>query len=221
MAQWPCLIDSGFQKALENVDVAQRHQSHDSIYTVLLPFFISSTRDSLSSQWNVSHENPMEGDRVMETFLTLQWEFGSQHSGWWLAENPKSFSFLTSQGGSWGCQSQCLYTLPALDWMAHSPFLTGLQRNRPRSPDNAVITTTHPFCRLAKFRSTGHREQKKVTLLDHLKLGDTVASFFLLLSGQNWKQTKVKLRPPWKEADVSFPSCDLEKHKLVGRIWET
>lgn len=161
MAQWPCLIDSGFQKALENVDVAQRHQSHDSIYTVLLPFFISSTRDSLSSQWNVSHENPMEGDRVMETFLTLQWEFGSQHSGWWLAENPKSFSFLTSQGGSWGCQSQCLYTLPALDWMAHSPFLTGLQRNRPRSPDNAVITTTHPFCRLAKFRSTGHREQKK------------------------------------------------------------
>lgn len=81
VAQWPCLIDSGSQKALENVDVAQRHQSHDSIYTTFLPFFISSTRDSLSSQWNMSHENPMEGDRVMETFLTLQWEFGSQHSG--------------------------------------------------------------------------------------------------------------------------------------------
>lgn len=92
LSLWPnghAHLGSGSQKALENVDVAQRHQSHDSIYTALLPFFISNTRDSLSSQWNMSHENPMEEDHVMETFLTLQWEFGSQHSGRWLAENPE------------------------------------------------------------------------------------------------------------------------------------
>lgn len=48
------------------------------------------------------------------------------------------------------------------------PRLNGTQPipNRPAekpfcSPDNAVITTTRPFCCLAKFRSTGHREKKK------------------------------------------------------------
>lgn len=146
----------------------------------------------------------VNGTRPMKTpWKGIMWWRHSSHSNGSLVPNTagdglqriQSFSFLTSPGGSWGCQSQGLYTLPTLDWMAHSPFLTGLQRNHSPSPDNAVIATAHPFCHLAKFRSTGHREKKKVILLDHLKLGDTVASFFLLLTGQNWNQTNVKLRP--------------------------
>lgn len=73
------------------------------------------------------------------------------------------------------------------------PRLNGTQPipNRPAekpfcSPDNAVITTTRPFCCLAKFRSTGHREKKSHSTWS----SETWRYSGLFLSPADWAELK-------------------------------